>query len=189
MLRAKDFKSHQRWNESGQPHHGLGWGWEKLLLLLTCIFFPGSCPAPGLGHRIGRSGAGNPWGQTAGDGKGHEAVACSNYSRRSKNSAGGSAKMDNLKTATQNPGEKNKNTIILVYGPFNKGHLQPQWAHPFGKEPPLLPAGFSPQKSPAWDVLSYSSCSGHGTLQGNTQGPHIPKFSWQPSAFKCHGQT
>lgn len=80
---------------------------------------------------------------------------------------------------------KNKNRVILVYGPFNKGHPQPQWAHPFGKEPSLLP-GFSPQKSPA---LSHSSCSGHGIPQGNIQRPDSPKFSWQQSAFKCYGQT
>lgn len=69
-------------------------------------------------------------------------MTCLNYSRRSKNSAGGSVKMENSHPKSK---EKNKNRVALVYRPFNKGHLQQQWAHPFGKEPPLLPAGFSPR--------------------------------------------
>lgn len=45
------------------------------------------------------------------------------------------------------PPKIKKKGVVLVYRPFNKGHLQQQRAHPFGKEPPLLPAGFSPRNS------------------------------------------
>lgn len=138
-----------------------------------------------LGHGVGRSEAGNPWGQTAGDGKGHMRLWFVWITPGEARTQQGEVwKWTTWKQPPKIQG-KNKNRVVLVYRPFNKGHLQQQWAYPFGKEPPLLPAGFSPQKSPAWCVLSNSSCSGHETPQGNTHGPHSPKFSWQPSAFKC----
>lgn len=96
--------------------------------------------------------------------------------------------MDNLETATQNPGEK-KNRVTLVYGPFNKGHLQPKWANLLERSHPSWQQVSQPRNLLLGVFCPIHRAQGKGHPTGNTQGPHSPKFSWQPSAFKCYGQT